>query len=288
MTAFNEYGPLTRVALRHARYAFQNAEKVARQWRALGYPAAPDFDLALAQYDVFVELLKDHGAAIEFLPGDDHLTLDSIYVRDATLVSPGGLITCAMGKRDRIEEPVTARAHFLAQNCSFAGSIGDGGLIEGGDLVWFDERSCAVAWGYRTSAEGIDQLARILGPDVDVQIVPLPHFKGPDDVFHLMSIISPLDADLALVFSPLMPVPFRTWLLEQGIELVEVPEDEFETMGCNVLATAPRRCIMLEGNPETCRRLEAAGCEVELYDGSEISLKGAGGPTCLTRPLERA
>ena len=117
--------------------------------------------------------------------------------------------------------------------------------------------------------------------------VPLPHYRGPDDVFHLMSIISPLDADLALVHSPLMPVPFREWLLARGIGLVEVFEDELDTLGCNVLALGPRRCLMAEGNPETRRRLEAAGCEVLTYDATEISLKGQGGPTCLTRPLVR-
>ncbi len=118
-------------------------------------------------------------------------------------------------------------------------------------------------------------------------VVPLPHYKGPDDVFHLMSIISPLDHDLALVHSPLMPVPFRDWLLARGIRRVEVAEAEFETLGCNALALAPRRCLMVEGNPETRARLEAAGCEVLTYDGAEISMKGAGGPTCLTRPLAR-
>jgi len=117
--------------------------------------------------------------------------------------------------------------------------------------------------------------------------VPLPHHRGPDDVFHLMSIISPLDADLALVHAPLMPVPFREWLLARGIELVEVAEDELDTLGCNVLALAPRRCLMAEGNPKTRACLEATGCEVLTYPAAEISLKGQGGPTCLTRPLVR-
>ena len=117
--------------------------------------------------------------------------------------------------------------------------------------------------------------------------MPLPHYRGPDDVFHLMSMLSPLDRDLAVIYAPLMPVPFRHWLLERGMELIEVPEAEFESLGGNVLALAPRHCLMLEGNPQTRRRLEAAGCQVTTYQGSEISLKGAGGPTCLTRPLVR-
>jgi N-dimethylarginine dimethylaminohydrolase len=129
----------------------------------------------------------------------------------------------------------------------------------------------------------------MLADEIDqVVVVPLPHWRGSSDVFHLMSIISPIDRDLAVVYSPLMPVPFREFLLDRGISLVEVPDEEFETMGANVLAIGPRRAVMLAGNPVTRRRLETAGAEVIEYDGENISLKGGGGPTCLTRPLRRA
>lgn len=143
--------------------------------------------------------------------------------------------------------------------------------------------------GYRTNQEGIRQLTELLGDGVEEVIeVPLPHWRGPSDVFHLMSILSPVDRDLALVYSPLLPVPFREYLLARDISLVEVPEEEFESMGCNVLAVAPRVCIMLDGNPLTRERLEAAGAQVHTYRGEEISVPGGGGPTCLTRPILRA
>ena len=122
----------------------------------------------------------------------------------------------------------------------------------------------------------------------DVIVVQLPHWRGPGDVFHLMSIISPIDRDLALVYSPLLPVPFREELLSRSIELVEVPDDEFETLGGNVLSVRPRTCVMLDGNPVTRARLQNAGAEVHVFSGNEICMKGAGGPTCLTRPLQRA
>jgi len=118
-------------------------------------------------------------------------------------------------------------------------------------------------------------------------VVPLPHWKGPDDVMHLMSLISPVDHDLAVVYSRLLPVPFREWLLRRGIQLLEVPDSEYETMGCNVFTVVPRKCIMIAGNPQTKQRLEDKGIEVLEYEGKEISRKGAGGPTCLTRPLQR-
>ena len=120
------------------------------------------------------------------------------------------------------------------------------------------------------------------------RLVPLPHFHGRGECLHLMSLISPVDADLAVVYSPLMTVPFRNWLIDRDIALVEVPDEEFApTMGCNVLALGPRKCLVIDGNPVTRARLEAAGCEVIAYPGAEISIKGFGGPTCLTRPIVR-
>ena len=167
------------------------------------------------------------------------------------------------------------------------GRIEPPGSAEGGDVIWLDSRTFVVGRGYRTNADGIRQLRAILGRAVEVVEVPLPHWRGHHDVMHLMSLISPLDHDLAVVYSPLLPVPFREWLLDRGIQLVEVPDEEFETMGTNVLAVAPRRCLILSGNPRTRAALERAGADVIEYEGTEISVKGAGGPTCLTRPLER-
>ena len=283
----NEYGALERVALRHPHAAFGGPEAVAASWRALGYGAQPDFARACANYDGFAAVLAEAGAAIDFLPAGNGLTLDSLYVRDAALITPGGIVLANMDKAARNGEPEAMGTACQALGLTVAGRITGDGRFEGGDLVWFDRATCAVGQGYRTNAEGIRQLAQILGPGVEAIAVPLPHYKGPDDVFHLMSIVSPLDADLALVHSPLMPVPFRDFLLARGFELVEVAAEEFETLGCNALALGPRRCLVAEGNPKTRARLEAAGCEVLTYDGAEISMKGAGGPTCLTRPLVR-
>lgn len=286
MTAFNEYGALTRVAVRHARQAFGRPGAVDA-WRALNFTAAPDADAAVAEYDAFLPLLGGEGVEIDELPPDDGLTLDAIYARDASIVTPRGVVGCRMGKAAREAEPAAALRAFATRGVPIAGAIEAPGCLEGGDVVWFDERTVAVGRGYRTNADGIRQLAALLGPATALIEVPLPHHRGPDDVFHLMSILSPVDRDLAVVYSPLMPVPFREWLVARGIGLIEVPEQEFDRMGCNVLAVAPRRVVMVEGAPETKRRLEEAGTVVAAYRGVEISLKGGGGPTCLTRPLVR-
>ena len=285
--ALNEYGALKRVAVRPARVAFADQARIDSQWRDHGYHAAPDLTAALAEYERFAEALSKAGAEVIELPDGNDLTIDGIYARDALLTSEQGVILCNMGNRRRNGEPPVNAEALADKGIGVVGAIQGDGWIEGGDFVWLDERTCAVGLTYRTNGEGVRQLAQLLGPDVAIQVVDLPHYKGPADVFHLMSILSPLDKDLALVYSPLMPIGFRNWLQERGLSLVEVPEEEFEAMAGNVLALAPRHCLMLEGCPETRKRLEAAGCQVETYKGDEISRKGEGGPTCLTRPLVR-
>lgn len=288
----NEYGHLGRVLLKHPRDAFIDSATVDAQWRGLHFASRPDVARASHEYDRFVEILEAAGATTDFLPRDPHTTLDSIYVRDAALVSPRGLIFCSMGKPQRAAEPNAQEAAFSAgqvEAVPIAGRIAAPGRIEGGDVVWLDGRTVVVGRGYRTNDEGIRQLGALLaGTMAEMIVVPLPHWRGEADVMHLMSLFSPVDRDLAVVYSPLLPVPFREELVARGLQLVEVPEEEFETMGTNVLAVAPRRCVMLAGNRRTRAALERAGAEVVEYTGAEISVKGAGGPTCLTRPLRRS
>jgi N-dimethylarginine dimethylaminohydrolase len=284
----SDVGALQTVLLKHARDAFRDAAAVEAAWRGLNYLAAPDPGRAAAEYDRFAALLEEAGARIEWLPADDVTGLDSIYVRDASIPSDAGMILCNMGKAARATEPAAQAAAFGKLGLPVAGSVTGAGKIEGGDVVWLDGKTLAVGRGYRTNDEGIRQVREILGAGVEVVVAPLPHWRGPADVFHLMSILSPIDRDLALVYSPLLPVPFREVLLARGFDLVEVPEAEFESMGCNVLALGPRRCLMLDGNPLTRRRLEQAGAQVAVFTGDEICRKGSGGPTCLTRPILRS
>lgn len=283
----NEFGTITKLLVKHARDAFRSQRDCDQQWRDLNFTEAPDYAAALGEYEAFVAAVSANGAEVVRLPADARVGLDSIYVRDAALVSDRGVILCNMGKPQRATEPSVQGETYRALGVPVLGAIEAPGQIEGGDVVWFDERTVAVGRGYRTNDEGIRQFAALLGAGVDVIPVPLPHYRGPSDVFHLMSIISPVDRDLAVVYSPLMPVPFREWLVARGIRLVEVPDEEFDSMGANVLAIAPRRCVMVAGNPVTRARLEAAGAVVVEYTGRDISVKGGGGPTCLTRPLAR-
>jgi len=287
-TAQSEVGAISRMLLKHPRAAFGDTASIERQWRALNFTAPPDLARATAEYDRFVALLNQNGVGMEFLSDTETSGLDSIYVRDASVVCDRGAIVCRMGKPARETEPAAQEAALRAIGYPIAGRIEAPGRLEGGDVLWLDRRTIAVGRGYRTNDEGILQLRRLLGDAIDELItVPLPHWRGPADVFHLMSIISPVDDDLAVVYSPLMPVAFREFLIARGTTLVDVPDEEFDTMGANVLALAPRTCVMLNQNPLTRERLEKNGATVIAYEGSDISLKGGGGPTCLTRPLKR-
>lgn len=287
LTGQSEVGRLRRVLLKTPEAAFVNDDVLKAQWRELNYLDKPDFAGAVAEYEAFLALLEAQGVELSFLPEHAATGMDSIYVRDASIVTDAGAILCHMGKAARRGEPAASGEAYAEAGVEIRGAVEAPGMIEGGDVAWLDPQTLAVGRGYRTTASGISQLAELLPAGVELFEVPLPHWQGPEDVFHLMSMLSPIDRDLLLVYSPLLPVPFRETLLDRGFSLVEVPPEEFDSMGCNVLALAPRVCLMLDGNPETRRRLEAAGAEVLVYQGDEISRKGCGGPTCLTRPLLR-
>ena len=193
-----------------------------------------------------------------------------------------------MCKKARLAEPNTIEKFFKSIQIPILGKIKSPGTLEGGDVVWIDDKTIAVGEGYRTNKEGIEQLRYLLSDQVETVIsVPIPHWNGPQDCLHLLSNLSPIDHNLYLVYSRLLPVSFRKYLLDRNIELIDVPDEEYESMGCNVLTVAPRKAIMISGNSKTKQLLEKTNVEVYTYDGTEISIKGAGGPTCLTRPFLR-
>ena len=289
LTHHSEYLSLQQVILKPVLNAFVSQNHLEEQWKDLNYLESPDFETSIKEYESFEKYLKDFNINITYFPKDSSVTIDSIYCRDASIATDFGMILCNMGKVGRKNEPKTHKEFYLEQHIPILGEIKYPGTLEGGDVAWLDEETLAVGHTYRTNAEGIAQLKHLLEPKgIELIVAELPHYKGQSDVFHLMSILSPVDKDLAVVYSPLMPIKFRNELLVRGFQLVEVPDEEFESMGCNVLALAPRQCIMVDGNPITQNRLEKAGCNVKTYTGNEISVKGGGGPTCLTRPLLRS
>ena len=275
--------------LKHVRDAFVDQKRIDSQWKDLGYTGRPDFDQALREYDRFAEWLERAVDHIAYLPQDSDTGLDSIYVHDPVISTSLGVVLLNMGKPQRRAEARAVGRYCATHDIPVLGEIQTGGHVEGGDLIWIDAETLAIGQGYRTDQTGINQLKALLDPLIkEFVIVPLPHWNGPGDVLHLMSLVSPVLEDLYLVYPRLLPVAFLEFLADRGIKTLNVPDEEYESMACNVLAVAPGKCAMISGNPVTRGLLQKAGIEVFEYQGSEISLKGAGGPTCLTRPLIRS
>jgi dimethylargininase len=272
--------PLRRVLVRAPR------PEDAALWRAYGWRFQPDPDAMAEEHEAFRELLGADGAEVILAGASQGPDPDAIYAYDPALVADAGAILLRPGKEGRRGEPEAMAADLVEAGVPIAGRLEAPALAEGGDTVWLDERTLLVGRGYRTNDEGILALRELL-PAVEVVAFDLPHYHGAGEVMHLMSFLSPLDADLAVVYLPLMPVRLVELLREREIELVEVPDEEFESMGPNVLALGPRVALALAGNDETRRRLERAGVDVRVYRGEHISRPGDGGPTCLTRPLLR-
>jgi dimethylargininase len=257
----------------------------ATAWQAYGWRAAPDVASAQAEHEALCAMLEAAGAEVlvsEHDPGNP----DAIYTHDPTLVGPEGAVLLHPGKDGRRREPEATLPALERAGVPIVGRVELPVTVEGGDTVWLDERTLLVGIGYRTSPDAPEALRALL-PGVEVIAFDLPHWNGVDEVMHLMSIVSPLDRDLAVVYPRIAPTRLMWLLAERGVRVVEVPDEEFASMGPNVLALGPRRALALAGNDETRRRMERAGVDVTTYRGDEISVKGDGGPTCLTRPLLR-
>ncbi len=291
MIKFNgqsETGKIHSVLMKSPARAWLGQDSVNRQWHKLHYPEKPDFQKALHEYNQFASIIEQNVPEVFYLPEDNETSLDSIYTHDPVIITEKGTVLCRMGKEERTSEPSIIGEHLEKLGIPILGEIMAPGKLEGGDVVWFDDGTAAVGLGYRTNAEGVKQLRKLTKEFVkSIVEVPLPHWNGPSECLHLMSMISPVDKDLAVVYSRLMAVPFRDLLIEKGINLIEVPDEEYDNFACNVLTLEPRKCVMIAGSPRTKAALEREGVTVYEYHGLDVSIKGGGGPTCLTRPLLR-
>lgn len=275
--------PLQMVLVRRPDEAFGSADPLL--WHYADQPYLP---LAQQEHDAFVNTLLGSGVEVAYhdvlLP--DHA--DAIFVHDPVLMTDRGAVILRMGKRLREGEEDAMVEALQRLGVPIHYRLSGEATAEGGDLLWLDEGTLCVGLGFRTNQAGYDQLGEALaGSGVTLVPVHLPYFEGPEACLHLMSLISLVDTDLAVIYRPLLPVPFYQMLIARGIELIDVNDEEFATMGTNVLALGPRNCVMLDHNHETRAALEAAGCRVATYRGDEMSLKAEGGATCLTRPILR-
>jgi N-dimethylarginine dimethylaminohydrolase len=272
--------PLRRVLVRPPSAA------ACRRWREFGWCSEPDAGRLTEEHDAFCAVLEAAGAdvvAAAQIDGD----LDAIYAFDPALATEHGAILLRPGKQERRGEPEAVARELERASVPIHGALAAPALAEGGDFIRLDEATMLAGVGYRTNSAGVGEVERLL-PGVDLLAFDLPHWRGEAKVMHLLSLLSPLDDDLVVAYPPLLPVRLAQLFREREIQVVPVPDDEFETMGTNVLALEPRVGLALDGNPVTRKRLEHAGVDVSVYSGRELSLKGDGGPTCLTMPLMRA
>jgi dimethylargininase len=275
--------PLRTVLVKRPDAAFGSAD--AQAWH---YAGRPNLSIAQQEHDALTDTLRKSGAEViyhdEYQP--DHA--DAIFAFDPSLVTDAGAIILSMGKEKRRGEEAALARTYEKLGIPILATLRGEARAEGGDLLWVDHDTLAVGLGFRTNAGGLRQLHEALaGIGVKVIAVELPYYTGPEACLHLLSMISIIDYRTAVVYPPLMAVPFWQELRRRDFTLIEIPASEYDTMATNVLALAPRKCLVLEGNPLTKRLLENAGCEVMTYRGNEISLKVEGGPTCLTRPIWR-
>ncbi len=290
--------PLRRVAM-HRPGAILTADH--RRWH---YAKPIDAESLAAQYQAFVELLEGDGCEIVWMDDEDRADedravegatdglADSIFTYDPSFVVGDGAIVLRPGKELRVEEAALHRRFYERLDVPILGEIEPPGTVEGGDLFWIDDETLAAGRGFRTNQHGLDQLADIVtSHGIELFVVDLPYFQGPEACLHLLSVISPLDADLALIHAPLLPTALFQRLVDAGYQLLAAPPAEFEAsagLSLNVLATGGRRCVAVDGFPKTLDLLRSAGCEVRTFVADELCLPCEGGPTCLTRPLLRA
>ncbi len=280
--------PVESILLKHAREAFRSRNYLEDSWKDFGYLACPDYEKALKEYEFFASLVEKHVPRVFYLPENENAGLDSIYVHDPVKICRGGAVMMRMGKELRRTETEPMERMLRNLEVPILGRLEAPATMDGGDVLWLDEHTLILGRGYRTNDEGIRQFQALVQPWVEeILVMDMPHDQGPEACLHLMSVVSLVDRDLAVVYSPLMPVRLRQLLLQRGYSLIEVSEKEYDNLGCNVLALAPRVCVIPGGNPRVAEDLRSAGAEVFEYPGEHISYFGTGGPTCLTRPIFR-
>jgi N-dimethylarginine dimethylaminohydrolase len=270
--------PLQRVLVRRPA--------LSGDWEGAGW-RTPDPTTLQRQHEAFVELLDGLGVQVEVAQALDGL-VDAVYMHDPLIVSGRGGIPLNMRKPARAREPGAAAEELEHRGVPVVGRLEGDAYADGGDRFWLDPGTVAVGLGYRTNLAGARALAALLEPEgIRVEPYDMPHDLGPGSVLHLQSFLSAVTEDLCVVYEPLAPVRLLEDLRARGIDWVAIDREAYLAMGCNVLAVRPGVAVVVDGAPSVRRALEARGVEVHAYDGSELSLKGDGGPTCLTAPLLR-
>ena len=279
---------LKTVLLKNPQAAFKSQKTIDLQWQDLNFIDKPDFKKSVTQYENFIDILNDNNVEILYIPEDEITSLDSIYTHDPIFMTPNGAVIGNMGKTQRKPETIMMKNYLNEIGVPILGEIINDATLEGGDVIWIDEKTVTAGLTYRTNNKGIDQLRKILSTiSIEVISVDLPHWNGPVDVLHLMSLISPLNENLFLIYKKLLPISLLKLLKKLDIKTISIADEDYDSLGCNVLPLSTTKCLITSGNEKTFKIIEENGIEVIEFQASEICYKGSGGPTCLTRPIYR-
>ena len=279
---------LKTVLLKNPQAAFKSQKTIDLQWQDLNFIDKPDFKKSVTQYENFIDILNDNNVEILYIPEDEITSLDSIYTHDPIFMTPNGAVIGNMGKTQRKPETIMMKNYLNEIGVPIFGEIINDATLEGGDVIWIDEKTVTAGLTYRTNNKGIDQLRKILSTiSIEVISVDLPHWNGPVDVLHLMSLISPLNENLFLIYKKLLPIGLLKLLKKLDIKTISIADEDYDSLGCNVLPLSTTKCLITSGNDKTFKIIEENGIEVIEFQASEICYKGSGGPTCLTRPIYR-
>ena len=279
---------LKTVLLKNPQAAFKSQKTIDLQWQDLNFIDKPDFKKSVTQYENFIDILNDNNVEILYIPEDEITSLDSIYTHDPIFMTPNGAVIGNMGKTQRKPETIMMKNYLNEIGVPILGEIINDATLEGGDVIWIDEKTVTAGLTYRTNNKGIDQLRKILSTiSIEVISVDLPHWNGPVDVLHLMSLISPLNENLFLIYKKLLPISLLKLLKKLDIKTISIADEDYDSLGCNVLPLSTTKCLITSGNNKTCKIIEENGIEVIEFQASEICYKGSGGPTCLKRPIYR-
>ena len=272
------------VLLRDPGQLYSDAQLTTGLWRSLGFRAKPDADHLMDEFRAFRGLVEKCGVTVADIESPPGLTADAVFVRDTIVPAPGGLIACNLAKANRVAETESICRFLTDRGIPVNFAIRPPGTLEGGDVIWLRDDLCVVGRSYRSNAEGISQLRSIISPWATCHVVSLPHFRGPESVLHLGSLISVLSNRFCLVDKSYLPADFLEFLISLGFDLIEMPEEERNGLACNVLSLG-ERLLIVAGCPKTASLLRASGFVVDAFVGDNLCLLGDGGPTCLTRSI---
>jgi dimethylargininase len=278
---------LRRVALSKPGVALLEAD--AAVWN---YGPTFDRHKVLAQHKTFSDLLVGHGVDIVWMDEDNPKIADAVFSYDASLMTPAGAILMNPGKSLRQGEQALHQAFYQRQNIPVIGEITGDATAEAGDTLWLDNNTLAMGRGFRTNQSGIDQMTEILADQgITVHAFDVPYYHGAAACLHLMSLVSLVDTKTAAICETLFPVSLYQLMQAMGYNFISLPYDEYQASGTlsgNILTVAPGESIMIDGFPETRNALEAAGINLQVFDGDALCIGCEGGPTCLTRPILRS